>query len=126
MLNDFLSKLPSTNYRIAVTVFLAVVTTARYVGWGIPGDNDSGWYAWLAFLGTMAGVDAWQFKKKRETEDPQMIVAHARARAIRESGVPAPRPHRPRPRGDLRWPSPSRTSRRGAWCAATSANSRPR
>jgi hypothetical protein len=87
MLNDFLSKLPSTNYRIAVTVFLAVVTTARYVGWGIPGDNDSGWYAWLAFLGTMAGVDAWQFKKKRETEDPQMIVAHARARAIRESGA---------------------------------------
>jgi hypothetical protein len=53
----------------------------------VPNGNDSAWYAWLGFLAAMAGVDYLQFKKKRESEDPQIIEAQARAAVIRESGA---------------------------------------
>ena len=68
---EFLAKLPSTNFRIVVTMTIVQATAARYLlsgVWGL-GDWTPSW-EWLSFLALMAGIDAAQFWAKRETYTP--------------------------------------------------------
>lgn len=61
--NEWLNTLNSTNFRIQWTMVVTLGTAIRY--WAsntwVPG------YEWLAFLAVMAGIDSWQFGKKRDT-----------------------------------------------------------
>jgi hypothetical protein len=65
---DWLSRLPSTNARIAATIFCMLGTAFRY-WWtaGGPGQWEPS-YEWLAFLAVMAGIDTAQFNVKRKTQ----------------------------------------------------------
>jgi hypothetical protein len=76
---DWLSRLPSTNARIAATIFCMMGTAFRY-WWtaGGPGQWQPS-YEWLAFLAVMAGIDTAQFNVKRKTH----------------SGAPTPPPSAP-------------------------------
>ncbi|GIW90780.1 MAG: hypothetical protein KatS3mg109_1350 [Pirellulaceae bacterium] len=58
----WLSELPTTNTRIAVSLVLALATGGRVVatGWEPP-------IAWLGFLLAMMGLDVAQFTAKRLT-----------------------------------------------------------
>ena len=60
---DFLAKLPSTNARITMTLVLSLGTGIKYWVSGTWEPNIE----WLAFLVTMAGIDAAQFTAKRKT-----------------------------------------------------------
>lgn len=74
MINRWLGALPSTNFRIFVTMLLAVITTLRYVASGI-GVSARGMHVdtwtpsgeWLLFLTALAGIDVAQFATKRTT-----------------------------------------------------------
>jgi hypothetical protein len=60
---DLLSKLPTTNSRIAVTLLLYIATGVVTMATGaFPGG-----YTWGAVLIVMAGLDATQFIGKRQT-----------------------------------------------------------
>ena len=59
---DWLSKLPSTNARIATSILLAIATGVRViVSWTSPP------WEWLLFLGAMMGLAVAQFAAKRMT-----------------------------------------------------------
>lgn len=67
-----IATLPSTNFRIAVTLFVVVLTAARYLTSGMnfglfsmPPFNPGA--DWLAFLAAMSGLDMAQFWAKRAT-----------------------------------------------------------
>lgn len=76
-LNEWLGKLPSTNARIALTLCCVALTTIAYcIAWRAP---ETGWEAWLTFLGVMSGLDSVQFFAKRKT-DAGHVEAQARAR----------------------------------------------
>lgn len=79
--NEWLAELPSTNFRIQWSVVFVGGTAVRY--W----LTDTTWkafsltvglgkwepsYEWLAFLLLLAGVDSWQFAKKRATQNPSL------------------------------------------------------
>lgn len=68
-MNKWLKDLPSTNFRIAVTMLLAFLTALALALAGAAGrEVDEGVLGlWLGFLAVMAGVDYLQFAKKRET-----------------------------------------------------------
>ena len=63
---DLLARLPSTNSRIALTLFLSLGTGLRYWASKGPDPWEPTW-EWLAFLATMAGLDVAQFANKRRT-----------------------------------------------------------
>lgn len=72
-LNKWLAELPSTNGRIAVTLFIALATTARYLASGLPPGPVPAWepsWEWLIFIAAMAGLDVAQFAFKRNTYAP--------------------------------------------------------
>ena len=72
MINKFLATLPSTNFRIFVTMFFVACTTARYI---LSGAAIGGWHfdqwqpagEWLLFLAALAGLDLAQFHVKRQS-----------------------------------------------------------
>lgn len=73
-MNEWLSKLPSTNARIASTLFLALLTTLRYLssGMALGTLQIAAWQpseSWLLFLAAMSGLDLAQFYAKRKTYD---------------------------------------------------------
>jgi hypothetical protein len=58
----WLSELPSTNARIAVSLLLALATGVRVLAsWEAPPTE------WLVFLAAMMGLDVAQFAAKRAT-----------------------------------------------------------
>ena len=60
---DHIARLPSTNFRIFVTLGCVVWTTAKYM-------TSTTWepsLEWLGFLATMSGLDLAQFGVKRRT-----------------------------------------------------------
>ena len=62
---DRIARLPSTNFRIFITLGCVVWTTARYL------TSTIGWepsLEWLGFLATMSGLDLAQFGVKRRTQ----------------------------------------------------------
>jgi hypothetical protein len=63
-MTGWLATMPSTNTRIAVTLWLACGTGVRY--WSSASWQPS--WEWLAFLTAMAGVDVAQFAVKRRTD----------------------------------------------------------
>ena len=72
-MNKFLASLPSTNFRIFITMLLTTLTATRYlasgIGWSERLHVDS-WepsWEWLTFLAMMAGIDLAQFYAKRKT-----------------------------------------------------------
>ena len=68
-LNEWLSKLPSTNARVAVSLCCVVLTALAYcIAWEAP---EGGWEAWLTFLAALSGLDAVQFFAKRKTHSPE-------------------------------------------------------
>jgi hypothetical protein len=75
--NEWLGKFPSTNGRIAATIFAMLGTAIRY-WWSAKTCTPAGmctatWEpsaTWLAFLATMAGIDTAQFNLKRKTHTP--------------------------------------------------------
>lgn len=77
-INEFLGALPSTNFRIFITMGLVVMTTLRYLvsGLGVSthGLHIDEWTPtgeWLLFLTGLAGIDVAQFGVKRGTQkDP--------------------------------------------------------
>ena len=71
----WVGKLPTTNARILMTLFLALGTAIRYwlggpsVGPGgviLPGWTPS--IEWLGFVGALGGLDVLQFHSKRTTD----------------------------------------------------------
>jgi hypothetical protein len=62
-LMDVLAKMPSTNARIAMTLVIALGTAIKY--WASGSWEPS--VEWLAFMVTMAGIDALQYHGKRRT-----------------------------------------------------------
>lgn len=73
-MNEWLAKLPSTNARIATTLFLALLTTLRYLssGMALGAMQIAAWQpseSWLIFLAAMSGLDLAQFYAKRKTYD---------------------------------------------------------
>jgi hypothetical protein len=62
-LNAWLSKLPSTNARIAMTLLIVFGTAFKY--W-VSTTWEPSW-EWLSFLLMMSGLDAAQFHSKRKT-----------------------------------------------------------
>jgi hypothetical protein len=63
---DRIARLPSTNFRVFITLGCVVWTTARYL------TNDLGWepsLEWLGFLATMSGLDLATFTVKRRTQN---------------------------------------------------------
>ena len=72
-MNHWLRDLPSTNYRIAASVWLSAGTAIVYWYCLIAGmDIPEGPFAlWLTFLAAMQGITYLQFKNKRETEHVQ-------------------------------------------------------
>jgi hypothetical protein len=78
-LNRWLATFPSTNGRIAATIFCMIGTAVRY-WWTAGGPNQ--WepsVTWLAFLATMAGIDTAQFRVKRKTHTPPTSAQEAPA-----------------------------------------------
>lgn len=64
---ELISKMPSTNLRIAVTLFLVLLTGGNYLARGVPGNNEGAWDSWLIFMAAMSGIDVLQFASKRLT-----------------------------------------------------------
>lgn len=60
---EWLATLPSTNARIALTLFVVLGTAVRY--WSASSWEPS--VEWLAFLATMSGIDGVVFTMKRKT-----------------------------------------------------------
>lgn len=61
----FLAALPTTNFRIFVTMFVFMGTAVRYFF-----PTTKAWepsWEWLMFLTVMAGIDAAQYANKRKT-----------------------------------------------------------
>lgn len=93
MINQFLATLPSTNFRIFVTLFVTVATAARYLASGVglqPGgihiDTWEPSWEWLLFLAAMAGIDLAQFhlKRKSHMETTPTLPDPEDANALRE------------------------------------------
>lgn len=67
----WIAELPSTNFRIFVSVLLAILYVAVTLGGvvlgRIAGANDSTLYMLGGFLLVMMGLDVAQFKVKRDT-----------------------------------------------------------
>lgn len=61
---EWLGRVPTTNLRICVTLFVVLATTARYLASGVWHPSTE----WLAFLVAMAGVDTLAFVAKRKTQ----------------------------------------------------------
>lgn len=82
--NVWLGKLPSTNFRIQWTMVVVLGTAIRYwtadttwTAWRLS-MHLGAWepsYEWLAFMAVMAGIDSWQFAKKRDTVKPELLSA---------------------------------------------------
>lgn len=81
--NEWLSALPSTNFRIQWSVVYVGGTALRYwltdTTWGALGLSLhlGKWapsYEWLAFLLLLCGVDSWQFAKKRGSYNPDLAT----------------------------------------------------
>ena len=68
----FLAALPTTNTRIATTLFLVLLTALTYLYLLIVGGDaaidESVFGMWLAFLSAFAGLDVAQFHFKRKTD----------------------------------------------------------
>ena len=77
---EILSKIPTTQARIVVTIALTVATGVMYFATAfVPG------YEWLGFLALMSGLDVAQFHSKRKTSwSPQ---EHAEADRIRTGHI---------------------------------------
>lgn len=59
----FIEKMPSTNFRIFISLILATATgIVVLIRWTAPP------WEWMVFLGGMMGLDVLQFKVKRETQ----------------------------------------------------------
>lgn len=59
-----LAKVPTTNIRMFVTLYLAVRTAGHY--FATPGWTPS--LEWLGFITALAGIDVTQWVKKRTTD----------------------------------------------------------
>lgn len=78
-MNKWLASLPSTNARVAVTLFIAVATAGRYLlsGIGFGDFHFDIWepsWDWLLFIAGMSGLDLASFYAKRKT-DTEYIAA---------------------------------------------------
>lgn len=85
---DRIARLPSTNFRVFITLGCTVWTTARYL------TSTTGWepsLEWLGFLATMSGLDLAQFGVKRGTH-PKMNGQSQpeNGRSQSENGDPPP------------------------------------
>ena len=67
-MNAWLGTLPTTAFRITVTLVLVTATAVRYLGWGEPAGG--GWEGWLTFLAVMSGIDGAVAAVKRFTYKP--------------------------------------------------------
>lgn len=82
----FLANLPSTNFRIFVTLLIACATSVRYLisGIGIEGGvHFETWepsWDWLLFVAAMSGLDLASFYAKRTT-DAAYVEASAQAKS---------------------------------------------
>lgn len=71
---DDIASMPSTNVRIAMTLFCVFTTAGRYQvsGLGFGALHVAAWEPsgeWLTFLAAMSGIDVIQFGWKRKTHD---------------------------------------------------------
>lgn len=92
----WVSDLSSTNFRIFVSIVLAVfvVTVLTVVGLVLNRPVQEGvMYAVLGFIGVMLGLDVSQFIMKRKTEivtPPEITADHARNPAAQPAPAPPP------------------------------------
>lgn len=77
----WLKDLPTTSLVIFTGCILAFLTCLFFFVVILIGRtiDDGNWNAWLMFTAAILGVGYGQFAKKRETEKPEIIRAHAEA-----------------------------------------------
>lgn len=61
---EWLARVPTTNLRVCVTLFVVLLTAGRYVTSGTWNPSVE----WLAFLVALSGVDSLTFVAKRKTQ----------------------------------------------------------